>query len=244
MPQPSSRPLPSPTGSPLTRRALLRAIASAGTLAVSGTLLGCSPGSAAPPANTVPANAVGPTDFVMVIRHGEKPDDDNEPPGVDVNGYPADDSSLTRAGWDRARRLAELFAPTDDRPTRAGLVRPKVIYAAGAREEGKGLRTRQTVMPLAQRLDLPTNTEFGKGDEKALVEDIVSRPGPTLVCWQHSEIPTIAEAFGTVTPDPPGDWPSERYDVIWTFARHGDGWEFAQLSQLLLPGDRPTVIED
>ena len=72
----------------------------------------------------------------MVIRHGEKPDRSH--PGVDAQGK-EDDSSLTETGWERANRLADLFDPVSG-PPRPGLATPKAIYAAGANDEGEGLR--------------------------------------------------------------------------------------------------------
>ena len=58
------------------------------------------------------------------------------------------------------------------------------------------------------------NTRYGKGDEDALVAEAAAQPGPTLICWQHGEIPAIARAFSSVTPTPPTEWPDDRFDVI------------------------------
>jgi broad specificity phosphatase PhoE len=176
----------------------------------------------------------------MVIRHGEKPDGSSE--GIDAEGRP-DDSSLTAVGWQRADHLPDLFDPTSG-GLRPGLARPAAIYAAGANDDGEGQRTRETVAPLADRLGITVNTEFGKGDEKKLAEQVSTQPGPTLISWQHEGIPDIAKAFPHVTPDPPADWPDETYDVIWTFTRTADGWQFAQLPELLLPQDQDSVIAD
>ncbi len=94
--------------------------------------------------------ARAPTTLVMVIRHGEKPDGTD--PGVDAQGKP-DDSSLTATGWERAKRLVDLFDPLPG-PPRPGLATPTAIYAAGANDDGEGLRPRETVMPLVARLGL------------------------------------------------------------------------------------------
>jgi broad specificity phosphatase PhoE len=98
----------------------------------------------------------------MVIRHGEKPSSSDH--GMDAQGK-KDDSSLTATGWQRAEKLADLFDPTSG-PLRAGLARPAAIYAAGATDDGEGQRTRETVEPLARRLGVTVNTDYGKGDEK------------------------------------------------------------------------------
>ena len=226
-------------------------------LATSVVLAGCGAGTASTP--VAPADdratstvatptpeptpaAVAPGTVVMVIRHGEKPEDDDSGPGLDANGV-EDDSSLTAVGWDRAHRLVDLFDPAQA-PPRPGLDRPKTIYAAGANDNGEGQRTRETVEPLADKLGVPVTTTFGKGDEKALVEQVIAEPGPTLISWQHGEIPAIAEAFPSVTPTPPSVWPEDRFDVIWTFTKTSDGWHFAQLPELALPQDQASVIEN
>jgi broad specificity phosphatase PhoE len=231
-----------------TSRALLLAITAIVALAVPAVLAGCgtnttrtpdAPSSRRPtPGATL--GDVAPGSLIMIIRHGEKPDGSN--PGVDAKGE-KDDSSLTEVGWDRAHRLVGLFDPAEASP-RPGLARPKVIYAAGSNDEGEGQRTRETVQPLADRLGIPVNTSFGKGDEEALVEAVMSKPGPTLISWQHGEIPAITEAFPSVSPTAPAAWPDDRFDVIWTLTKTADGWHFTQLPELVLPQDEASVIED
>ena len=150
---------------------------------------------------------------------------------------------VDRTGWERANRLVDLFDPVPG-PPRPGLATPKAIYAAGANDDGEGLRPRETVMPLVARLGLTMNTGYGAGDEKKLVEQVITRPGPTLISWQHGGIPDIAKAFPSVTPKPPSDWPDDRFDIVWTFTRTADGWQFAQVPELVLPGDQDTVIKN
>lgn len=176
----------------------------------------------------------------MIIRHGEKPD--GTAPGLDENGD-EDDSSLTAVGWQRAHALVDLFDPPHGAP-RPGLARPDAIYAAGVTDEGEGQRTRETVAPLAEALGLPVNTEYGKGDEKKLVKDVRGGSGTTLISWQHSEIPTIVDEFPSVSPEPPQEWPSDRFDLVWTLTRTAEGWHFTQTPELVHPQDRPGVVEN
>jgi broad specificity phosphatase PhoE len=204
-------------------------------------LAACAAGPSAKPTaapSAAASDTAAPGTVVMVIRHGEKPDGSH--PGVDAQGN-KDDSSLTAVGWQRANLLANLFDPTSGQ-LRAGLARPTAIYAAGANDDGEGLRPRETVAPLAQRLGITVNTDYGKGDEEALVDHVIGQPGPTLICWQHGEIPDIATAFPDVTPTPPKDWPNDRFDVVWTFTKTAGGWHFAQVPELLLPQDQPAVV--
>ncbi len=231
---------------PPTRRATNRAItaivavAASAALAACGTATAPAPGTGSEPVPgpvpAAPPPAASPT-VVMVIRHAEKPEDDTK--GYDAQGN-EDESSLTEVGWDRANRLVDVF---DGSPATPAVDRPDAIYAAHANDLGEGQRTRETVAPLAERLGVAVDTRFGKGDEEQLVEQVAARPGRTLISWSHSGIPRIAEAFAGATPEPPADWPDERFDVTWTFTRTADGWRFTQTPQLLLPEDEAAVIE-
>ena len=218
------------------------ALVTSAVLAACGTSPDPTPGGATPTVRPMPgvsANEDSQPSLVMIIRHGEKPD--GSIPGVDSNGKP-DDNSLTGVGWDRAHRLVDLLAPAQG-PPRSGLARPTAIYAAGANDNGEGERTRETVQPLAHDLGITVNTDFGKGEEKALVKNVTARPATTLISWQHGEIPALVAAFPSVTPAPPAQWPADRFDVVWTLTRTAGGWHFAQLPELVLPQDRAGVID-
>lgn len=196
---------------------------------------------AAPGGSAALATPIAPgTDTVLVIRHGEKPNGSGAPYGITQDGEQSV-GSLTVRGWARAGALVELFAPADGVPVRAGLLRPDAVYAAKPGAD-KSQRPAQTVSVVADRLGVPLNTKYAKGDEAALVREIGARHGVTLVSWQHEEIPAMADAFGAVTPAPPKQWPDDRFDVVWVFTRAASGWSFAQRPQLLLPGDRDDVI--
>jgi hypothetical protein len=227
------------------RRGLLRGIAVAGAVVIAAGVVACGspgPGKSGPgggPASTVPNGTV-----VMIIRHGEKPGEKKtgDESGIDDNGNP-DDSSLTPTGWRRAQGLVNVFAPPSGQP-RPGLARPVAIFSAGENDAGEGQRTRETVAPLAKKLGIQVDSSFGKGEEQQLIEKVTSQPGPTLICWQHGEIPAIAEALGNVTPTPPSKWPDSVYDVIWTMTKTSDGWAFAQQPEKVLPDDSDGVIEE
>ena len=96
---------------------------------------------------------------------------------------------------------------------------------------------------MAERLGIPVDTEYGRGQEKDLVEKAVDEKGPILISWQHGGITEIADAFPKVKPKPPSEWPDDRFDVIWTFTRTADGWRFAQVPEQLMPGDSTDLIE-
>jgi len=178
---------------------------------------------------------------IMIIRHAEKPKRSGNANAITPDGG-YDKHSLTVAGWMRAGALAALIAPHSGEPP-AGLHRPDAVYGP-AYEEGRSKRSVQTVTPLAARLGIDVVTRYAAGDEAGLAEELRTRPGATLVAWKHSGIPKIAEHLGHVTPTPPLRWRGSRYDVVWTFTRNGSGWRFAQIPQMLLPGDLPYPITD
>ena len=179
--------------------------------------------------------------MVMLIRHAEKPlHPAGSPHGVTPEGQ-HDPHSLTVTGWVRAGALVELFAPSRGNPP-AGLRRPDTIYAS-AHAGGHSKRSLQTVGPLAARLGLDVIKRFAAGDEARLTEEISARPGTTLIAWHHEALPHFGEHLGEVHPTPPRHWPHDRFDVIWTFTPDDNGvWHFAQMPQLLLPGDLPYPI--
>jgi broad specificity phosphatase PhoE len=225
----------------------LIAVAATAVLAACGTGTGSAPVAATEaPAPTAAPETAPRTPVIMIIRHAEKPD--GTEPGVDEDGD-EDDSSLTPTGWDRARRLVDLFHPAQGSPP-AGLTRPTAIYAAGATDDGEGQRTRETGAPLADALGLPVSTDYGRGDEKKLVKEIenvadtAARPGVTLISWQHSGIPEIVDDFANVTPAPPQEWPENRFDVVWVLTRTAEGWRFTQVPELVLPQDSADPIEE
>jgi hypothetical protein len=230
------------SSSTLKRRGLRRGLAVAAAVVITAGVAAC--GNPTPGGNGGHAATVPNGTLVMIIRHGEKPGEKKtgDLPGIDETGA-EDDNSLTQVGWDRARGLVNVFAPDSGQP-RQGLARPVAIFSAGANEEGEGKRTRETIAPLAKKLGIQPDTSFGKGEEQQLVEKVTSQPGPTLICWQHGEIPAIAEAFGDVSPTPPSKWPDSVYDVIWTLTKTSDGWAFAQQPEMALPEDDDKLIKE
>ena len=176
----------------------------------------------------------------MIIRHGEKPAQ-HSAQGVLPDGK-HDNHSLTVHGWVRAGALIELFAPAHGEPP-VGLRRPDSIYAASY-TGGRSKRALETVFPLAERLGVQIDHGFGHGDEKKLARQLTTRSGATVVSWHHEGIPKIIKHLGDVSPAPPALWPEARYDLVWVFTRDGEGWQFDQVPQELVPGDLPYAMSD
>jgi hypothetical protein len=188
-----------------------------------------------------PAEPPLSSQVIMMIRHAEKPHHADSPYGITPDGE-YDRHSLTVTGWIRAGALVGLFAPARGEPP-TGLYRPDTVYGS-AYEDGHSKRSVQTVTPLAARLGMDVIRRYTSGDEARLAKELSARPGATMVSWNHEAIPKIAQYLGEVTPTPPAHWPRDRYDIVWTFTRNGDGWRFAQVPQMLLPGDLPHPIAD
>ena len=185
----------------------------------------------------------GSTDrVVMLIRHAEKPERSGRPHGVADDGT-HDDHSLTVQGWVRAGALAGLFAPPHREPMRP-LRRPDAVYGPAVNDDTPRRRSVQTVTPLAGRLGLDVVESFGEGDEKALAHALRHGRGAALVAWHHQTLRDIVGHLGRVEPAPPADWPDERFDVVYVLTGQGKQWRFAQVPQLLLPGDLPHPIAD
>ena len=83
---------------------------------------------------------------------------------------------------------------------------------------------------------------YAAGDEAHLSKEISTRPGVTLIAWHHEALHRIGHHLGKVHPSPPDYWPPDRFDIVWTFTPDDHGWRFAQIPQLLLPGDLPFRI--
>jgi hypothetical protein len=180
---------------------------------------------------------------IMIIRHGEKPQADGTDAGVSPAGLP-DPEDLTARGWQRAGALVRFFAPAGGQFSHADVATPDVIFASGVAPHSKSLRPQHTVAALADFLGQRLVLDHPKGAEDALVADVLSWGGTVLIAWEHEAIPGIAnQLLGNATTCPQ-KWPGDRFDVLWVLKATGGagGWEFTQVPQRLLPGDRDDVI--
>lgn len=203
--------------------------------------------------------ATPPPRLVYIIRHGEKPPDPSPgaaphapPPGppfgVDLEGNQCP-HSLIPQGWQRSGALTLLFDPTIG-PPQAGLQAPGTLFSPSYGDLSKTIehRTHQTIQGLAGRLGLQINHPFQEGQESDLALSVVKNSsGVVLICWEHDHIPALATAFPVIAKtEIPSTWPSDRFDVIWTFTLAPDAGQplyvFGQVPQQLLVGDADTVI--
>ena len=156
---------------------------------------------------------------VILMRHGEKPDDPNA-------------VHLSKAGEKRAKKLVP-FLTSDPELTAHGL--PVALYATKTTKSGHGQRTQETIAPLAKELHLPIESEYHSEEYQKLAQSILSNPklqGKTvLICWTHEFIPQLTAALG-VHPQPP-KWKEEVYDRIYLISYHQGQASLKELRQTL-----------
>jgi hypothetical protein len=175
---------------------------------------------------------------LLIIRHAEKPGENWPGPGSEFDATP-DKESLVLRGWERAGAWTALFGAGlggTDYPT------PALVYAANDSGSGDDVskRPEETVSALSPRLGLQTNLTYAKGQEAALVKELLGLSGVVLVAWEHkaiveSIVPLIPVSSGT----PPTHWNGSRYDVVLRFDRPdgGSSFAFTELFPMLLSGD-------
>jgi hypothetical protein len=175
----------------------------------------------------------------MLIRHAEKPVD-GRAQGFRLRGEP-DAASLTAMGWQRAGALVAFFA----KPSSPHVGLPDHLFAArfDRTDANASRRSKQTIGPLARALGMSVDDRFGEYQEDRLVRAVerLSVSRTVLIAWSHENLPRIASALGigSLTPQ---QWPDERFDLVWVFDRTRGRKNFVQVPQLLLAGDRETLI--
>lgn len=181
---------------------------------------------------------------IMVMRHAEKPAKDGAPYGVTLEGD-RNKESLQPRGWLRAGALANLFAPANGKVQNAALAKPQFLYASKPLPRKGSRRPFQTILPLAEKLAVPTNMHYERSDIEGVMEEIFSCRGAVLMCWQREYIPQIASYILGTEKDVPRLWPEYRFDMIWVFDldRRTGRYTFKQIPQRLLMGDSTTPIK-
>lgn len=180
---------------------------------------------------------------VMLIRHAEKPLGSSRPYGVTAEGE-REKESLTVRGWQRAGALAHLLAPAEGRLPEQPLARPQFLYASKPKRQSGSRRPVETITPLAEKLSISINCDFLRSETEELLEEALASGGVVLICWQQEYLPEIANRILGDETTAPQDWPDDRYDMIWVLERDpaSGRYNFKQVPQLLLTGDRATPI--
>jgi hypothetical protein len=181
---------------------------------------------------------------IMLLRHAEKPAKDNAPFGVTRKGLRSKEA-LTVRGWQRAGALANLFAPVNGHLHNTSLATPQFLYASKPLLRKGSRRPMQTLVPLGEKLAIKINSEFQRSEFERMIEEVFSRNGVVLICWQREYLPDIASLILGKKSIAPPDWPEDRYDMIWVFDlnRETSRYGFHQVPQELLAGDLTSPIK-
>jgi len=179
---------------------------------------------------------------IMIIRHAERPSDDESTVGVTAEGK-QEAEELTVRGWQRAGALIRFFAPAGGHFADPHLATPDIIFASKVQHHSPSYRPQHTVQPLADFLHKTVVLTHAKSEEKALVDDALAADGTVLISWEHEAIPQIGNMIIGNNTTCPQTWHGSRFDLVWVFDRlnGSDRWTFAQVPQLLLPGDSSDV---
>ncbi|KAF1989768.1 hypothetical protein K402DRAFT_401860 [Aulographum hederae CBS 113979] len=132
---------------------------------------------------------------VYLIRHGEKPTDDDE-------------TGLSAQGEQRAQCLRGVFGAGS--PYNIGH-----IMAQAYKSDGSRIRPYQTVKPLADDLGLTVDIQCDR-DDADCVQDVVDDydgPGNILICWEHDALHDIVKELGMKNAP---DYPDDSFNIIWT----------------------------
>ncbi len=188
---------------------------------------------------------------LLIIRHAEKPNENEPDAGLTIEGT-RDDKSLIIRGWQRSGAWATLFGTGlggENYP------QPDVVYAADPDQEDdstdseypRSKRPYETIQPLCDRLHLEPVTKWGAGQEADLVSEVVKLTGVVLICWEHKRImdgilPEITKQQSLATV--PSKWNGQRFDVVLRFYRltEGSPWSFRQLFPRVLSGDSDVPL--
>jgi broad specificity phosphatase PhoE len=177
---------------------------------------------------------------IMVIRHAEKPPTDPPPYGITLEGAREKDS-LTARGWQRAGALASFFAPGNGAFQDPSLAKPQFLYSSKPVKHKGSRRPFETIMPLAEKLEIRINSDF----LKFMLKDAFLREGVVLICWQREYIQEITDQILVNKAVEPPEWPEDRFDIVWVFDRNPSSaqYSFKQIPQSLLKGDLATLMK-
>ncbi|MBA4188630.1 MAG: histidine phosphatase family protein [Planctomycetaceae bacterium] len=178
------------------------------------------------------APAIAQPAQVILIRHGEKTDDDK-------------DVHLSTFGRCRAAALVPYFLETD---ALLKFGKPVAIYAQNAPNPKKNsLRPIETIQPLADSLKLEVQHQTERDKFQQMVDEVMSNSKyqgkMVVVCWEHERLTEIAPAFLKYAKNVKGapkewKWEGKHFDRTWVITfTDKDNATFEQHLQRLMFGD-------
>lgn len=173
---------------------------------------------------------------VVIIRHGEKDPTNGQllPKGVSRAG--ALESYLT------------ILDPTSTNPPLFNFGSPNALFASrpALHSDDETIRCIQTLIPTSIKLKLPIHSPYAPLQEQELANFILTDPRYdgkyVLICWHHTLIATLIEAFGYAPPAGIVPTYPNRYDLVWimTFPAPSPAVVLSPVLQELMFGDSTT----
>lgn len=150
---------------------------------------------------------------IVIIRHGEKPDDGD---------------NLSCKGLNRAMQLPQVLY------SKFGL--PAAVYVPSIHSGKKTSTARmyQTIVPFAVKYNLSINSKFDVDDAEGLAGALKQNEGTSLVIWEHKNINDIATALGV---QQKLKWEAGDFDSIWIVTLAAGGATITMDKEGLLPKD-------
>ncbi|WP_223648628.1 histidine phosphatase family protein [Hymenobacter psoromatis] len=142
-----------------------------------------------------------PTLRVIIIRHGEKPEEGD---------------NLSCAGLNRALALPAVLNQLMPTP-------PDYTYVPLIGTDDQNTSTArmfQTVTPYAVQRNLVINSDYDVDNTKGIAKELRYQRGTALLVWEHESIPEIAKELGIKGPL---EWSDADFDSIWIIDFSGGG---------------------
>ena len=161
---------------------------------------------------------------IILLRHGEEPDDKAA-------------VHLSARGEKRARALALLLAkPPLTLISNAPIA---ALFATRVTRDGRSYRTGETLAPLAREIGLPVQSPFLAKDYALLARSVLTnqcfRGQTVIICWTHHNIADLAGALGAEPKPPP--WKEKVFDRLYVITRRDGVSVVRNIPQRLLKGD-------
>ena len=148
---------------------------------------------------------------IVIVRHGEKPDDGD---------------NLSCQGENRALALPAVLMRKFGKPDYTYVPSLKLGKST------KHARMFQTVTPFAVQQNLTIDSRFAEDDAKGVKKEVLGRSGLVLLVWEHSQIAAVAEALGVKKPP---KWKGDDFDSIWIITPKSGGAALATDSEGISP---------
>lgn len=129
---------------------------------------------------------------VVIIRHGEKPD----------NG-----DNLSCKGFNRSLQLPGVLYNKFKVPDKI------FVPAVDNKKSASQLRMLETITPFAVKYNLKIDSKYDVDDVQDLAAALMKTNGYALVVWEHGKIDNLVKALGINTKGT--KWNDDDFDSIW-----------------------------